>query len=55
MDRLLLILLGIFLLLTGVMAVTNIEVAWSRPLAGFSALAAGVVCVIRAFSGGGKA
>lgn len=50
-DKLLLILLGIFLTLYGVLAVTNIVVEWSRPLMGFSAGAAGIVCLIRAFVG----
>ncbi len=48
-DKLLLVLLGVFLLLYGVLAVTNIQVEWSRPIMGFSALAAGIVCIIRAF------
>lgn len=47
-DKLLLILLGIFLLLYGIFAVTNIDVVWGRPLMGFSALAAGVICIVRA-------
>lgn len=49
MDKITLILIGIFLLLFGVFSVTNIEVEWGRPLMGFSALAAGAVCLIRAF------
>lgn len=48
-DKVLLILLGIFLLLYGIFAVTNIRVEWSGPIMGFSALAAGVVCLFRAF------
>lgn len=48
-DKLLLILIGLFLLLFGLFAVTNIDVVWGRPIMGFAALAAGVVCVIRAF------
>lgn len=47
-DKLLLILLGIFLLLYGIFAVTNLQVAWGEPLMGFAALGAGVVCIIRA-------
>lgn len=47
-DKLLLILLGVFLMLTGIFATTNIEVVWSRPICGFSALAAGIICLIRA-------
>ena len=48
MDKLVLILLGVFLLLFGLFAVTNIEVVWGKPLMGFAALAAGAVCLIRA-------
>ena len=48
MDKLVLILLGVFLLLFGIFAVTNIEVVWGKPLMGFAALAAGIVCLIRA-------
>lgn len=47
MDRLVLILLGLFLLIHGIMAVTNLQVTWMVPIAGFSALAAGAVCLIR--------
>jgi uncharacterized membrane protein len=47
-DKLLLILLGIFLLLFGIFAVTNVEVVWGRAIMGIAALAAGVVCLIRA-------
>ncbi len=47
-DKLLLILLGIFLLLYGIFAVTNIRVEWSGPIMGFAALAAGIVCLVRA-------
>lgn len=48
-DKLLLILLGVFLLLYGFFAVTNIRVEWGTPIMGFSALAAGVICLLRAF------
>jgi hypothetical protein len=51
MDKLLLILLGIFLLLFGVFAVTNLELTWGRPVMGFAALIAGVVCLIRGIVG----
>jgi hypothetical protein len=47
-DKLLLILLGLFLVLFGVFAVTNLQVEWGKPIMGFSALAAGVVCIVRA-------
>lgn len=51
MDRLLLILLGVFLLLFGIFAVTNLKVEWGPAIMGFSALAAGVVCLVRASRG----
>jgi len=47
-DRLLLILLGIFLALFGFFSVTNVQIEWGKPLMGFSALAAGIVCIVRA-------
>ena len=47
MDRWVLILLGVFLLIFGILTVTNIQVEWSRPIMGFSALVAGAVCLIR--------
>lgn len=48
MDKLVLILLGIFLVLYGVAHVTNIQILWMGPLTGLAALACGVVCLIRA-------
>lgn len=49
MDKLVLILLGIFLALFGAFAVTNLQVEWGEPIMGFSALAAGIACLIRGF------
>jgi uncharacterized membrane protein len=49
MDKWILVLLGIWAIITGIFAVTNIQVVWSQPIMGFSALALGVVCLIRAF------
>ena len=46
-DKLVLVLLGVFLLLYGVMHVTNIQIVWMGPIAGFAALVAGAVCVFR--------
>lgn len=46
-----LLLLGVFLVLYGIFAVTNLRVEWSGPIMGFAALAAGVVCVIDGVSG----
>lgn len=48
MDKLVLILLGVFLCLFGLFAVTNIEIVWGRPIEGIAALAAGIVCIVRA-------
>lgn len=47
-DKLLLILLGVFLLLFGFFTVTNVRVEWGQPIMGFSALLAGAVCLLRA-------
>lgn len=47
-DRIFLILLGVFLLLYGIFAVTNLRVEWGPTICGFAALAAGVVCLIKA-------
>ncbi len=49
LDRVVLIALGVFLLLFGIFAVTNIEVVWGKPLMGFGALIAGAICLFRAF------
>lgn len=48
-DKLFLIFLGIFLLLFGVQAVTNIEVVWMVPLTGLAALIAGGIALVRTF------
>ena len=47
-DRLVLILLALFLILFGLSVVTNIAVELGRPLMGWSALIAGVVLGVRA-------
>lgn len=47
-DKLVLILLGVFLLLFGIFAVTNIKVTWGEPVMGVAALAAGIVVLFRA-------
>lgn len=52
-DRLVLICLGVFLLLFGLFSVTNIQVEWGKPIMGFAALIAGVICCIRAAYGAG--
>lgn len=46
-----LVLIGVFLLLFGFFSVTNIEVVWGKPIMGFSALIAGVACLLFAFRG----
>jgi hypothetical protein len=48
MDKLVLILLGIFLLLWGIAHATNIQIVWMEPVTAIAALCAGVVCLIRA-------
>jgi hypothetical protein len=47
-DKITLACLGIFLVLFGVLTVTNIDVTWSHPIMGFAALIAGVVCCVKA-------
>lgn len=42
--------LAIFLLLYGLFSVTNIEVAWGKPLMGFAALVAGALIVVMLIS-----
>jgi len=48
LDRLVLILLGVWAGITGILLVTNLKVEWDRPLMGFAALVLGIVCVVRA-------
>lgn len=45
MDKLLLLLLGVFLVLFGIANVTSIEIVWMSAITGLAALAAGVVCL----------
>jgi len=45
------LLIGIFLFLFGLFSVTNIDVVWGKPVMGFSALVAGVVCIIGSING----
>lgn len=42
--------LALFLILTGLVLVTNINVAWEGPIKGFAAIAAGVLALVKAFS-----
>lgn len=49
-DKLVLIFLGVFLLLFGIFAVTNLKIEWGQPIMGFSALVAGAVCLFRALA-----
>ena len=48
-DRLLFVLLGLFLLVYGLQHATNVEIVWMGPVGAICALAAGVVCLLRAF------
>ena len=48
-DRVILISLGVWATLTGLLGVTNVQIEYSRPIIGFAALVCGVVCLIRAF------
>jgi len=51
-DKLCLWSLAIFLLLTGLFAVTNFQITWGPQILGFAALVAGVILTIRAVRGG---
>lgn len=48
LDRLVLILLGVFMVLYGIFAVTNLKIEWSTTIMGFAALILGIVCLVRA-------
>lgn len=50
MDKIVLISLGVWAFITGLLLVTNIQVVWSGPIMGIAALVCGVVCLIRAFA-----
>ena len=50
-DRIFLVFLCIFLLLYGLMAVTNFRFEWMGVITGFAALIAGVVGIVRVVSG----
>ena len=49
LDLLFYCFLGLFLLLTGIAAVTNIVVVWMDPVTGICALVAGILCCVIAF------
>jgi len=46
LNRLMLIFLGVWALLTGIFLVTNLRVDWQHPLTGFAALILGIICII---------
>lgn len=48
LSRLVLVLMAVFFILYGVLAVTNIKVEWDRPIMGFAALILGIVCAVQA-------
>lgn len=48
-DKLILVLLGVWAIVYGIIHVTNIRVVWMEPIAGLCALVLGLVCLIRAF------
>ena len=47
MDKLVLILLGVFLVLFGIAHATNLQIVWMEPITAIAALAAGIICLIR--------
>lgn len=48
MDKLLLLLLGLFLVLFGLASATNLKIDMMQTIMGLSALAAGVACIVKA-------
>lgn len=48
-DKLILILLAVFMLIFGIFGVTNLQVTWGPQIMAFAALVLGAVCLIRAF------
>lgn len=52
LDKLVLIFLCIWALLTGLFSVTNLQVTWGPQVLGFSALACGICCLVRLLKGG---
>lgn len=51
LDRVLLILLGVWALIYGLAAVTNFRFEWMGTVAGFAALVLGFVCLARVVMG----
>jgi len=49
LDKTILILLGVWAIIFGILYVTNLKIEWSGQIMGFAALCLGVVCLIRAF------
>ena len=49
-SRWILLALGIYMLIVGLLAVTNIQVQWSGPIAGFAAIVTGLLCLFAFFT-----
>jgi len=50
-ERLFFLFAGLFFVLFAVFNVTNIGIEWGKPIMGFSAGIAGVLCLLRAIKG----
>lgn len=51
LDKLVLILLGVWALIFGIIYVTDLKISFGPVIMGFAALACGIVCLFRAFTG----
>lgn len=51
LDRVLLVLLGVWALGYGLLAVTNIRVEWMATIVGYAALVLGILCLVRLVMG----
>jgi hypothetical protein len=51
MNRWIILSLGIWAIIVGLLGVTNIQIAWSGPLSGFAALVCGILCIVSVVSG----
>lgn len=51
LDRVVLVCLAVWALITGLLVVTNIKIEWGPTIAGYAAFVLGIVCLMRVFSG----
>lgn len=51
MTRWIILSLGIWAIIVGLLGVSNVQVVWSGPISGFAALVCGILCIISVVSG----